>query len=450
MANLIDASNVSAQTPSQISAPTLSVSVRASIIAGLFIIVVMLGGFGTWATTAELSSAIVATGVVTVDSNRKTVQHLEGGIVAEILVSDGDEVDQNQLLIRLDDTRAAANLANIEAQIDVFEARLARLKAEQSLQEEIIFSDAFKARSYEPIVAEMIAAQTSLFKARRDRLKGEITLQGQKKVQYQEQIQGLEAQADAMREIEVISLDELATSRRLYQNGNLTLSPVLEKEKSVANLKGQLGGLQSDIAVAKASMVESDLQRLQLKINFRETVESELLDVQARIFELREQHNTANYEHHRIDIRAPRAGKVLSMAVHTVGGVISPGQAILDIVPEDDELIVEARIQPQDIDKVTFGQIAVVRMSAFSARTTPELNGLVNGISADSFIDETNGMSFYKLRIRIPLDELEKLNTLELLPGMPAEVFVQMGGRTFLSYLMKPLSDSALRAFREE
>lgn len=430
--------------------PSVNISTKPSILFGIFIILVVLGGFGAWAALAELSSAVVASGVVTVDSNRKTVQHLEGGIVAKILVSDGDEVKQDQLLIRLDDTRAAANLANIEAQIDVFEARLARLKAEQGFQKKITFSDAFKARSYEPVVADMIAAQTSLFEARSDRLEGEIILQAQKKIQYQQQIEGLEAQIDSIREIKKISSDELATSRRLYENGNLPLSPILEKEKELANLKGRLGGFQSDIAIAKASMVESDLERIQLKINFRETVESELLETQARTFELREQHNTANYEHHRIDIRAPRAGKVLSLSVHTEGGVISPGQAILDIVPNEDELIVEARIQPQDIDKVTLDQVAVVRMSAFSARTTPELNGLVKGISADSFLDETNGMSFYKLRIHIPLNELEKLNELVLLPGMPAEVFVQIEERTLISYLMKPLYDSALRAFRED
>lgn len=446
MANALDISDVA--TLAQTQKPTISV--RPSISVGIFIIVVMLGGFGTWAFIAELSGAILATGVVAVDSNRKTVQHLEGGIVAKILVSDGDEVEQNQLLIRLDDTRAASNLANIEAQIDVFDARLARLKAEQGLHQKIIFSHTFQARSYEPVVAEMIAAQTALFKARRNRLEGEVALQAQSKVQYRKQIQGLEAQIDAIQQIESISSDELASSRRLYENGNLTLSPVLEMEKSLANLKGRLGGFQADIAVAKASMVESDLKRLQLQINFREEVESELLEVQSQLFELREQHNTANYEHHRIDIRAPRAGKVLNMAVHTVGGVISPGQPILDIVPDEDELIVEARIQPQDIDKITLDQIAVVRMSAFSSRTTPELNGLVSGVSADSFIDEANGMSFYKLRVRIPKDEMEKLNGLVLLPGMPAEVFAQTEARTFFSYLMKPLSDSALRAFREE
>ena len=433
------------------SKPSLTnMSVKPSIIAGILIILVMLGGFGAWATMANLSGAILASGVVTLDSKRKTVQHLEGGIVAEILVSEGEKVDRGQLLVKLDDTRAAANLANIEAQIDVFLARLARLRSEQNLAMEISFNHIFKARRYEPVVVEMIEGQTALFKARRESLEGEITLQTQKKVQYLEQIQGLEAQIAASKKIEAISVEELVTTRKLYDNGNLTLQPVLDLEKSLAHLKGQIGEYQANIASARAGIAESDLRVLQLRIDFREAVESELLDVQAKIFELREQRIMANYEHNRVEIRAPKGGKIMDLGIHTIGGVLSPGQAILDIVPEEDELIVEARLQTQDIDKISMNQTAVVRMSAFSSRTTPELNGLVSGVSADSFIDETNGMSFYKLRIRIPQDEMEKLNELVLMPGMPAEVFVQTEARTMVSYLMKPLSDSALRAFRED
>ncbi|EAQ67708.1 putative toxin secretion transmembrane protein [Marinomonas sp. MED121] len=433
------------------SKPSLTnMSVKPSIIAGILIILVMLGGFGAWATMANLSGAILASGVVTLDSKRKTVQHLEGGIVAEILVSEGEKVDRGQLLVKLDDTRAAANLANIEAQIDVFLARLARLRSEQNLAMEISFNHIFKARRYEPVVVEMIEGQTALFKARRESLEGEITLQTQKKVQYLEQIQGLEAQIAASKKIEAISAEELVTTRKLYDNGNLTLQPVLDLEKSLAHLKGQIGEYQANIASARAGIAESDLRVLQLRIDFREAVESELLDVQAKIFELREQRIMANYEHNRVEIRAPKGGKIMDLGIHTIGGVLSPGQAILDIVPEEDELIVEARLQTQDIDKISMNQTAVVRMSAFSSRTTPELNGLVSGVSADSFIDETNGMSFYKLRIRIPQDEMEKLNELVLMPGMPAEVFVQTEARTMVSYLMKPLSDSALRAFRED
>ena len=433
------------------SKPSLTnMSVKPSIIAGILIILVMLGGFGAWATMANLSGAILASGVVTLDSKRKTVQHLEGGIVAEILVSEGEKVDRGQLLVKLDDTRAAANLANIEAQIDVFLARLARLRSEQNLAMEISFNHIFKARRYEPVVVEMIEGQTALFKARRESLEGEITLQTQKKVQFLEQIQGLEAQIAASKKIEAISAEELITTRKLYDNGNLTLQPVLDLEKSLAHLKGQIGEYQANIASARAGIAESDLRVLQLRIDFREAVESELLDVQAKIFELREQRIMANYEHNRVEIRAPKGGKIMDLGIHTIGGVLSPGQAILDIVPEEDELIVEARLQTQDIDKISMNQTAVVRMSAFSSRTTPELNGLVSGVSADSFIDETNGMSFYKLRIRIPQDEMEKLNELVLMPGMPAEVFVQTEARTMVSYLMKPLSDSALRAFRED
>lgn len=420
------------------------------IFVGGCLIVLLFGGFGSWAAIASIAGAVVASGVVTVDSNRKTVQHLEGGIVSELLVRDGDEVQKGQLLVRLDDTRASANLGIIASQLDTFEARLSRLLAESNSSVKILFSEGLLLRRDDKAVQDILERQEALFQARQASLKGQVSLLEQRIAQFKEQIRGLEAQEKSKAKQRELLVQELTGIRKLYEKGHAPITRVLELERAAEAMKGERGHHIASIAQAEKGIGETELEILQIQKTFREEVEAELIDVQSEVFNLQEQKVAALDEHNRIEVRAPRAGKVVGMNVHTVGGVVSAGQAILDIVPKEDKLIVEARVEPQHVDKVLIGLSANVRLSAFDMRTTPEVTGHVIAVSADRFTDEATGLSYYLARVEIPEEELEKLGGLALLPGMPAEVFILTGDRTALSYLVKPLSDSIMRAFREE
>lgn len=422
---------------------------RPYILAGLAILAVMIGGFGTWAAVAPLSGALVAPGVVTVETNRKTVQHLEGGIVLELRAREGDVVQRNDVLIRLEDTRVKAQLAVIDGRLEVLMAREARLAAERDDVDRIAFPEALRRRMSAPKVAEILRGQSEVFAARRSAFQGSISVLEQRAAQLREEIHGLQAQhAAKARQIEII-VKELRDLRELYEKGLVPRPRMLALEREKERLVGETGQHLADVARAEKAIGETELQTVQLRHTTRETAVTELREVEAEIFDLAERRVVFQDELERIEIRAPQAGQVVGVSVHTVGAVIKPGQPLMDIVPREDRLVVEARLRPEDVDKVAPGSKAHVRFSAFDRDTTPEVSGEVTTVSADRLTEQTGQEPYYAVRVSIAADQVARLGQLQLRAGMPAEVFIQTGDRTALSYLMKPFSDALRRSFND-
>lgn len=422
---------------------------RPYILAGLAILAVMIGGFGTWAAVAPLSGALVAPGVVTVETNRKTVQHLEGGIVLELRVRNGDVVQRDDVLIRLEDTRVKAQLAVIDGRREVLMAREARLAAERDDADRIAFPEALSRRMSVPKVAEIMRGQSELFAARRSAFQGSISVLEQRAAQLREEIHGLQAQhAAKARQIEIIT-KELHDLRELYEKGLVPRPRMLALEREKERLVGETGQHLADIARAEKAIGETALQVVQLRHTTRETAVTELREVEAEIFDLAERRVVFQDELERIEIRAPQSGQVVGLSVHTVGAVIKPGQPLMDIVPREDRLVVEARLRPEDVDKVAHGSKAHVRFSAFDRDRTPEVSGEVTTVSADRLIEQAGQEPYYAVRVGIAAGEIARLGQLQLRAGMPAEVFIQTGDRTALSYLMKPFMDALRRSFSE-
>lgn len=430
--------------------PHVSFGTRPYVLVGCLIVLVMVGALGAWSALAPISGAVIAPGVVTVYSKRKTIQHLEGGIVAEILVRDGDRVDSGQQLIRLADTRVAANLAVLNSRLAVLRASEARLKAERDGRAAIDFPDILFAGRAVPNVDEITASETGLFLARRSARAGEIDILNQRIAQLEQQIAGLDAQQQANAGQIALIEDELTGLRSLYEKGYVSKPRILELERRREELKGERGQHIAEIARSQNAIGEARLEIIQVSNDFREEVATQLHEVQADLLDLQERYVAAADELSRLEVRAPQSGIVVGLDVHTVGGVIAPGQPILDIVPEEDELIIEAQVAPRDIDKVAIGLEAVIRLSAFDLRRTPELSGAVFSASADRIMEETSREPYYLVGARIPDSELSKLEQLELVPGMPAEVFIKTGERTALSYFIKPLVDGMARAFKDD
>ena len=420
------------------------------LLLGGALVLALVGGFGGWAAIASISGAVIAQAVIVVESNAKTVQHLDGGIVGEIRVRDGDRVAAGDVVLRLDDTMPRANLGILTTQLDELMARRARLEAERDGRAELAFPAALQDRAAEARVANVMAGQEKLFQTRAQALAGQKDQLGKRVGQLRDEISGLVAQRDA-KATEIVLLEkELEGLIKLKEQGLVPSNRVIALQRDAARLKGDRGRLGADIARAEGRIGETEIQIIQLGRERSAEVVTELRDVQARIAELAERRIAAEDQLKRVDVRAPIGGIVHDLAFHTIGGVIPAGQAILQIVPSKDVLIVEARLQPQDIDQVSPGQAATIRFPGFNQRTTPELNGTVRRVSADLMRDEAMQLEFYKVRLRLEPGELDRLGGRALVPGMPAEVFIQTDRRTALSYLVKPLTDQIEKAFREE
>jgi HlyD family secretion protein len=424
-------------------------TIRRYLTVGLASCILLVGGVGGLAAVTEFSGAVIATGTLAVDSNVKKVQHPTGGVVSEIKVREGDAVKAGDVLIRLDDTVTRAGLAIVAKGLDEFEARRSRLTAERDGSEEIPFPDALKSRSADPIVARSMSGERSLFEFRRAARAGKKSQLKERIGQLVEEIAGLTQQRDAKRqEIDLVKI-ELEGIRKLWQEKIVSIQRKTALERDAVKLEGEFGQLTSSIAQAKGRSSEIELEIIQIDQDLRSEVATELREVQGRISEFAERKIAAEDQLKRIDIRSPQDGIVQQLAAHTIGGVIAPGEPIMLVVPVADDLTVEARIAPQDIDQVAPGQNAVVRLSAFNQQTTPELTGVLSTVSPDLMTDERTGLSYYTARILLPKDEVAKLHGLALGPGMPAEIFFPTDNRTILSYLVKPLSDQIKRAFRE-
>jgi HlyD family secretion protein len=425
-------------------------SIHQHLLAGALIVLLLAGGVGGWASTTQIAGALIAQGSVVVDSNVKKVQHPTGGVVGKLNVQDGDRVKAGDILVQLDDTITRANLAIVTKGLDEFAARKARLEAERDSAESVTFPPELLARSNDTAVAVALANERKLFELRRSARLGQKAQLKQRITQLQDEIRGLTAQQEAKgREITLIG-QELAGVRELWKNNLVQITRLTALERDGARLEGERGQLLATVAQAKGKITETELQILQIDQDLSSEVAKDMREVDAKFGEYVERKVAAEDQLKRIDIRAPQDGIVLESKVHTVGGVIPAGDAIMLIVPETDNLQVEAKVNPHDIDQVQVGQSAVLRFSAFNLRTTPEINGTVTRISADTTTDQRTGQNYYTTRIAMTKSEVAKLGDVKLIPGMPVEAFVQTGERTVLSYLIKPLQDQFMRAFREK
>jgi HlyD family secretion protein len=416
---------------------------------GFAVLLALVGGAGGWAFTTELAGAVIAAGTVVVDSDVKRVQHPTGGVVGELNVRDGDVVSEGEVLVRLDETITRANLSIVLNSLDQALAREARLQAERDDAEAVTFPEQLTGRSENDAVASIVAGEARLFELRASARAGQIAQLRERETQLENEIAGLSGQLDAKgREIELLQ-QELEGVRKLWEKNLITIQRVTEAERDLARLDGERGELVASIAQAAGRKTEVGLQIIQIDQDLRSEVAGELREVQGQIAEFRERATAAEDQLRRIDIRAPQSGRVHQLTVHTVGGVVAAGETIMQIVPTD-LLTVEVKIAPQDIDSVSVEQSALLRLSAFNMRVTPELQGEVLRISPDLIPDERTGSSYYTARIAILPGEEKKLGGLELAPGMPAEAFIQTGERTVISYLMKPLVDQVMHTFREQ
>jgi HlyD family secretion protein len=426
-------------------------SIRTHLMIGLVLVLVLAGGFGGWASTVPISGALIAPGAVVVDSNVKKVQHPTGGVVGEVRVRDGDTVKAGDIVVRLDETVVKASLAIVVKTLNGLWARAARLEAEQRGLDAIRFPSMLTERADDPDVRDVIASETKLFEVRVNGRAGQKAQLRERVMQLNEEIAGLTAQETAKNKEIALVEKELIGVRDLYDKHLVQISRLTTLERDAARLAGERAQYIASRAQAKGKITETELQIIQVDKDMISEVSKDLRETNDKTGEFVERKVTAEDQLRRIDIRAPQDGMVLQSTVHTVGGVITAGDAIMMIVPQADDLSVEAKVNPQDIDKLQIGQKTLLRLSAFNQRTTPELNGKVTRVSADVTTDQRTGQSYYTIRVSMPPAEVARLGSdNKLIPGMPVEAFVQTGDRTMFSYLMKPLSDQLMRSFREK
>ncbi|HEY5129155.1 MAG TPA: HlyD family type I secretion periplasmic adaptor subunit [Bradyrhizobium sp.] len=419
----------------------LRTGLRVLLVAGL-----LAGG---WTVLMPLAGAVVVPGNLVVQSNVKTIQHPTGGVVAEIAVHNGMRVGVGDLLVRLDATQAQASLQMVSKQLDEVRARIARLLAERDGLARLEVPAELVARSGDGAVKTLLASEESLFKARANARRSQIDLLQSRVSQLGEEISGLDAQVGSKtRQLELIA-GELSGVQELYDKRLVPLTRLTTLQREAARIEGERGQLMSAIAETKSKIGEAQLQIVRLDQDFRTDVVKELGETQGKEAELVERGVAARDLLDRIEIRAPTSGVIHQLSAHTIGGVIRAGDAIMEVVPDSDELQIEARLQPNDIDQVKMGQKAFIRFSAFNQGVTPQLNGIVSYVSADTSHDQQTNASYFTVRVTLPEEERRRLAGLQLVSGMPAEVFMQTGSRTMMSYLLKPITDQLQRAFVE-
>jgi HlyD family secretion protein len=430
-------------------------TIRKLNLVGCTALVVALGGVGGWASTTDIAGAVIASGIVVVESSVKKVQHLNGGIVGEILVKEGSKVETDQTLMRLDDTLTRATLGVVQSQLDLYVAREARLIAERDGLASVALPEAMRNRPLREVAESAVAGEQRLFQARRDGREGQRAQLRERTAQLREEINGLAAQQQSKdSEIRYIG-EELSGVLELYKKNLVTMERYVQLQRDQARLQGERGELAADIARSRGKIAETELQILQLDQDFRTEVLKDLRETQAKIAELQERANAAEDELKHTEIRAPQAGTVYQLQVHTIGGVIGKGDTLMQIVPRADALIVEAKVAPQDIDQVAVGAPVRVRLEAGNRRTTPDLGGKVMVVSPDLTREPVTTpagaqtQQYYMARVSLSQADLKSIGDLKLVPGMPAEVYIRTQDRTPLEYLLKPLHEQIARTFRE-
>ena len=423
---------------------------RSSVWLGAVIVGLFFFGLGGWAVTAPLHSAAIASGIISPDGSRRTVQHLEGGIVRDILVKDGDQVFEGQSLVILEDTRARANFEDLLSQLRTLESIRARLSAEQSDTKEIQFPDWLLNEIYVPEVKSVIDAQIDLFNTRREAHENRIAILSQRLAQQQAEIAGLDAQVDSLSEQARLIEKEVVGVQELLSKGLERQPRLLALQRAAAQIQGARAETVSQIARIDQAIGETNIEIINLDTERLDRINEEQVRVQAEISSLQEQLRASEDILTRTEITAPVTGTVVESQITTLGGVIAPGQPIMDIVPINEELLIDARVSPLDVDVVHPGLSASIVLSAFNQRNMPRLEGTVRSISADAIIDEATGTSFFRTRIEVNKDHLAEIAPdIELAPGMPADVMITTGEQTAFEYLIGPLIDTVRFGMRE-
>ncbi|MEN8895261.1 MAG: HlyD family type I secretion periplasmic adaptor subunit [Yoonia sp.] len=423
-------------------------SAKGPMTLGLIALLVLVGGFGTWAVMAQITGAVIASGQIEVDRNRQVIQHPDGGVVSAILVEEGDTVAKGDTLIKLDASLLQSELAVVEGQLFEILARRGRLEAER---------DDLDAPTFDPLLASspqsaaLIAGQTNLFDARRDSRDRAIEQLQQRSAQIESQLDGITSQQDALGTQAALIAQELEDQQKLLAQKLIQASRVLGLQREEANLLGRMGELTAQAAQAAERATEIEIQILTLSTTRREEAITRLRDLMFSELELAERRRTLRQQLDRLDIRAPVSGIVYGMTVFAEQSVVRAAEPVMFLVPQDRPLVIATKVQPTDIDQINLGQEVTLRFSAFDQRRTPELLGTVTLVSADIFRDEATQLSFYHAEVQLDDGEIEKLpDDMVLIPGMPVEAFVRTADRSPMDYLLKPLADYFAKAFREQ
>jgi HlyD family secretion protein len=421
--------------------------IRRHLAIGAIAFLAIVFGLGGMAASIDFAGAIVTQGRLVVDSSVKKVQHVSGGTVAELKVKDGDHVKAGDLLIRLDATLAAANLAIYTKGIDEIMARRARLQAERDGLDKLAFPEDLLARADEPAIADLIKIETTQFESRRASREGQKNQLGKKIAELEQQAVGIKAQEDAVVRESKFTKEELVGLHTLSKD-LVPIDRMSAVERQDAQYDGQLGQLIAAAGQAGAEIAQAELQILQVDQDMRSEVAKQLSEDESKLSEMEQHKIAAQDQLQKLEIRAPQDGTVYQLAIHTVGGVVGAGEPIMMIVPRNDVLVVEARIEPNDVDRVHVASEAGLRFTSLGSRTTPEFTGKVETISPDIVTDQRTGAGFYVARVSLPPEAMDKLGA-KLVPGMPVEVLIATDKRTVLSYLVRPLGDQLLHTFRE-
>ncbi len=424
-------------------------SLRNTTLLGYTSVALLLGVFGSWAAMSDLNGAVIAHATIVAESYSKRVQHQEGGIVSRILVKDGDRVTEGQALVVLDPTDAKAELGIIQSSLDELLVKKTRLEAQRDGSGELNLPEDIVAKKDDAKLSAMISGQLKLLQSTRESLKGKQEQLKQQVAQLEEQISGIDAQSVAKKSQVKLIVEELTGLKKLQDKGLVPKSRILSVEREKARLDGEDGELRASKAGAQNRIGEVELRALQLSEDIRTEALTELRDAEAKISELQQRRTALSSRLARTTINSPITGTIYQLAVHTEGGVIGAGETLMFIVPEGDDLVLQAQVSPNDITQVQTGQAAQVRFPSFNARTTPEIFATVQQVAADTSRPDANTQPFYAVRLIISATELAKLGDNKLKPGMNAEAFIQTKARSPMSYLLKPLIDQFARAMRE-
>jgi HlyD family secretion protein len=424
-------------------------SMRGILMAGYVSLAVAAATIGWWATAAQLSGAVIASATIVSDTLSKRIQHREGGIVAGILVKNGDRVAEGQELVLLDPTETKSELAVITTALDELLVKRARLEAQRTGNAKFTLPKVLLARNTDPRLAEVIEGQQRLLSSTIEGMTQRFAQLDAQVSQLQEQISGYQSIAKARSRQKELSQDEYEDLLKLQKEGLVAKPRVLEAQRAVAAIDGEIGSVRSSILTAETRIGEVKLQKLQLAEDVKTQALTELRDTEARITELQERQVTADTRLQRITIKSPIAGTVYDVAINTVGGVIGSGEVLMLIAPEGEELVLQAQVSPNDIDQVHAGQKAQVRFPAFNSQLTPNISAEVLQVAADTTRVNDQTAPYYSVRLKISPDELAKLGNNQLRPGMMAETFIQTQERSVLTYLLQPLTDLLPYALRE-
>jgi len=416
---------------------------------GAVVTVVFVGGFLSWASFAQLESAVTAPGVIVVESHRKTVQHLEGGIVKEVLVEEGQTVSAGEPLLLLEETQAQTSVSLLQDQADALSAQEARLVAERDGASRIDFPPDLLARRTDPKVAEILAGEENNFLTRENTLDKQMDILNQRNLENERQIAGLESQQNAVEQQGTLIQQEASGVEDLYKQGLSTLPRVLALRRQAADLTGQRGQIVERIAQIELNSQENNLQMTNLQNQQLTSIANELREAQTKKFDVLARLNAANDVANRLVLPAPVAGKVVNLAIHTNGAVIRPGDTVMEIVPAEDQLDVETHVRPDDADTIQPGMVAHVSFSSYKQRRLPQITGTVSNVSADRLIDQRTGMPYFNVVVTVDRKVLEDYTEVRLMPGLPVDVAIATGTRTLVDYFMAPIYDVVRKGMRE-